>query len=78
MRQLTLLTLFVVCSLSLSCKNKGPDVIVCLVDSFRNELQCSDSLGNKFVIPMNEAENYVCLSPEDFQLILNYARNRCQ
>lgn len=62
----------------LGCRGEGPDVIVCLIDSVNNSLQCSDSLGNVTELQLGEANNYVCLSPDDFELLLNYAKKKCR
>ena len=72
------LLLFASCSLLSSCRGDGPSVTVCLVDPVNNSLQCSDSDGNVTELQLRDAENYVCLSPTDFELVLNYAKKRCR
>lgn len=67
---LTFLALFA------GCKS-GPRVHVCLLDPAENGLQCSDPVGNGYFLPVMAAPNYVCLPPQDFQLVLNYAKRRC-
>jgi hypothetical protein len=73
------LSLLLFASFSLvSCRGEGPAVTVCLIDSVNNSLQCSDADGNVTELPVADAGNYVCLSPDDFEILLNYAKKRCQ
>lgn len=72
-----LLLLLSVCSL-VSCKGNGPSVTICIIDSVKNELQCSTAEGVTKVLALPDAQNFVCLSPEDFNLVLNYVKNRCK
>jgi hypothetical protein len=80
MQQLKLRLLFGVCSLLIlvSCGGKGPKVTVCLLDSANQTLECSNADGQAFTLPLNSAENYVCLSPGDTQKIVDYAKAKCQ
>lgn len=78
MRLLTLLILLGVCSLVSSCKNSGPQVVVCIIDSEKYGMQCSDSEGNSEFIDISDANNYVCLSPNDFQMMISYLKERCR
>lgn len=71
------LLLFASCSL-IACRGDGPSVTVCLVDPVNNSLQCSDADGNVTELQIGDAGNYVCLSPSDFELVLNYAKKRCR
>lgn len=78
MRLLTSLTLFAVCSLFVSCKGQGPLVTVCLLDPVANQLQCARANGSTNIIDLPDATNYVCLSPDDFQTLINYAKEKCK
>ena len=75
LRSLLLLSVF---SLVSSCKSEGPNVTVCLLDADRQELQCAMADGTESVIPLPDAMNYVCLSPSDFSILLNYMKDKCK
>lgn len=62
-----LVSLLVVAS---SACRSGPRVTVCVLDPANLSLQCSDADGNGFTLPVNEAENFVCFSPEDTNKLL--------
>jgi hypothetical protein len=75
-RSLALLSAF---SLSLAgCRGNGPDLTICLLDPVNQELQCGRSDGTKIVVPLPDATNYVCLSPDEFATLVNYMREKCQ
>jgi hypothetical protein len=61
--------LCILCVLLSSCEN-GPRVTICLVDSERQALQCSDPDGRTFQLPLKEGDNYVCLPPHDAEKLL--------
>ncbi len=63
--------LFVACS----CK-EGPRVDICLVDSTRNQMACSDRKKNPYVLPIKDADNMVCTYPEDLKTLLEYCKIR--
>lgn len=76
---LRLLSLLLFVSFSLAgCRGEGPEVTVCLLDPVNNSLQCGKADGTQFSLPIVDGENYVCLSPDDFELLLNYAKKRCR
>jgi hypothetical protein len=50
---------------------------VCVVDSANNSLQCSPFKGESFTLPVSEADNYVCLSPDDAETLLVYLKEQC-
>jgi len=63
------LTLFAGCS--------GLKVTVCVIDAQGNLLQCSPPGEASYSIPIQQADNYVCLSPDDTQTLLNYLKAKC-
>ena len=66
LRWLSLVSLLVVAS---SCRS-GPRVTVCVLDPGHLSLECSDPDGNGYALPIESAENYVCLSPADTETLL--------
>lgn len=72
MRQVLYLSLFLVFS---SCA--GPKVTVCVLDPVNQALQCARPDDSRFTLLLPQAENYVCLSPDDLKVLLDYAKTRC-
>lgn len=58
------------------CKD-GPKVTVCVIESKDSVLVCSDPVGRVSVLTLEEAENYIALSPDDFKRVMDYMRLRC-
>lgn len=56
----------------------GPKVTVCVVDANGNTLECSPPEGEAFSKPIPDADNYLCLSPDDAQTVLTYLKSRCR
>jgi len=77
MQRFKYLSLFAVCSLLLSCRGAGPAVTICLIDSDLQELQCGRPDGSSFVLPLDQANNYACLSNNDFQTLVTYIKEKC-
>lgn len=61
-----------------SCRGNGPDLTVCLLDPERQELQCATADGVVTTLPLPDATNYVCLSPNEFETLLNYMKKKCR
>jgi hypothetical protein len=59
-----------------ACKGK-PEITICILDPVNNELQCSPPSGEGFSLPITQAENYVCMSPDDTQALFNYIKAKC-
>lgn len=59
------------------CKH-APLLTVCLINAEQNTLECSDANNQAFTLPIESADNYVCMSPEDFKTLLDYAKSKCQ
>lgn len=72
--QLRLWCILFVLFASTSCEH-GPRVTVCLVDSERQSLQCSDADGKTFELPLKEGENYVCMPPRDAERLLKMLKD---
>lgn len=47
-----------------------PVVSVCVVSNASNGLVCSDKEGKTSFLKMPEAENFMCLSPKDAEILL--------
>lgn len=75
MRLVTLLLLSIGFS---GCKNEGPRVTVCLLDPYYQTLECSDADGKQSTRLIADSENYVCMSPDDFQTVVTYIKERCR
>lgn len=58
---------------SVSCRH-GVDVTVCVLDPEANGLECSSSGGPAFFLPLPEAQNFVCMSPDDTEKVLKACR----
>ena len=65
-------TLLVVFSLS-GCKN-GPVVSYCVVDAPNLMLRCSDPKQVPFDLTIAAADNYGCMSPDDWQVLLSWLK----
>lgn len=71
-----LLLLLMLLGLFAGCKH-GPELTICLINSKDNALECSDASGKAFTLPLPDADNYVCMSPEEFKTLLDWMRSRC-
>ena len=67
--------LVLLASLLVGCST--PPVTVCIVDNANQALQCTKPNGEAFTLPLPQADNYVCMSPEDTEALLNYIKARC-
>lgn len=54
-----------------------PQVTVCVVDYANQALQCARPDDTTFTLPLPQADNYVCMSPSDTELLLNWVKARC-
>ncbi len=63
----TWLILSVVCLAS--CK-EGPKVSFCVLDAPASVLRCADPEGKPFDLELKAADNYGCVSPDDWEKIL--------
>lgn len=54
-----------------------PQVTICVLDNNNQALQCADPEGQKFTLPMSQADNYVCISPDDTKQLLDWVKARC-
>lgn len=70
----TLLALFLI-SLN-ACSNLK--ITVCVIDAANRQLQCSPASGSAFTVPLEQADNYVCMSPNDAETLFNYLKTRCE
>jgi hypothetical protein len=59
-----------------SCAH-GPTVDTCLSDPASQGMQCVDKQGQGYFKAYGETENFVCLPPDDFKILLQYYHNRC-
>lgn len=57
-------------SVSLTGCKDGPRVTVCVLDPVNASLECSDPDGNGVTLPIADAENFVCFSPEDLEKLV--------
>jgi hypothetical protein len=82
MRPSKYLSLFVVCSLMVTgCRGQGPKVTVCILDPVAETLYCGDPDGNQSERPLAQLppeSQYACLTLDDLQLLLNYAKEKCK
>ena len=72
MRLKLLVSLLAVCS---ACAR--PQVTVCVLDNANQALQCAKPDGETFTLPMPQADNYVCMSPDDTKQLLDWIKVRC-
>lgn len=56
-----------------SCKN-GPKVTICVVDVAKNGYQCVDKNKKESFLPFKDSDNYVAVSPNDVETLLNYCK----
>jgi len=52
-------------------------VTVCILDSENSSLECVHPNGKEETLPLEKANNYVCMSPDDTQKLLNQAHLKC-
>jgi hypothetical protein len=73
----TLYSTFLSCSLLpfLSACTHGPKITLCVVDP--PLLQCVRPDKSSFVVPVDQAANYVALPPEEFQKLYNWMAQNC-
>lgn len=55
------------------CKT-GPKVSYCVVDAANSMLRCSDPNKVAFDLTLAQADNYGCMSPDDWQLLLSWLK----
>lgn len=72
------LLLLLSCATFLTSCKEGPDLSVCLSDPANNQAVCSGYKNREpkqpFVLPYPETENYIMLSPDDAELLINYCK----
>ena len=54
-----------------------PQVTVCVLDNANQALQCAKPDGATFTLPLPDADNYVCISPDDTKQLLDWVKARC-
>lgn len=52
-------------------------VTVCILDSENSSLECVHPDGKEETLPLEKANNYICMSPDDTQKLLNQAHLKC-
>jgi len=68
--------LFLGFSLLAAC-GKGPSVTVCVLDIESDFGRCYDQKKlSSFDTPLGDLENWIAISSEDFELILNHCRGK--
>lgn len=63
-------------ALSAGCK-QGPSLTVCLLNPQDQSLECADPEGQTFTLRLIQADNYVCMAPQDFKTLLDWMKQRC-
>lgn len=71
------LLLGVCLALLTGCKG-GPQITLCLLDAVSDTLECADPKQNVTTIPIGQADNYVCMSPDDMEKLLQWMELRCR
>jgi hypothetical protein len=69
---------FVLCLASLTGCKGGPQVTVCLIDYANNSLECARPDQSTFTLPVDQANNYACMSPDDFERLLQWIKLSCR
>lgn len=54
-----------------------PKITVCVSDPEAGGFQCSDADGVASFLPYPSTGNYVCRSPEDEQLVIEWIKRTC-
>lgn len=57
------------------CKN-GPQVSYCVIDAPNLTLRCADPKEQPFDLPITSADNYGCMSPDDWQNLLTWLKTQ--
>lgn len=55
-----------------------PQITVCVLDHANQALQCARPDDSTFTLPLPQADNYVCMSPDDTKLLFDWVKARCQ
>ena len=80
MQRLTLVSLFVACSLS-ACKGSGPQITVCILDPVAQTLECGRPDDTKFTLSLSELtpeSPYACMTIGDLQTLVAYVKEKCK
>jgi len=62
---------------SFSCATGKPNVTVCIVDNLSEGFQCAND-EREYYVPYDEAENFVCMSGDDYRDWLLWTRMGCR
>jgi hypothetical protein len=57
--------------IALSGCRSGPRITWCALDSSGQKMDCMDPDGVEFSIPLEQANNYLCSSPQDAKRLLD-------
>lgn len=71
-----LLVKLLIASISFSACSKA-NVTVCILDAQNQRLECAHPDGRDETIELAKADNYICMSPDDAEKLLNYAQLKC-
>lgn len=55
---------------------EGPKLSICVLDGKNQTLQCRKPNGDVFVLTTMGADNFMCLSPDDTEALLNYCKRK--
>jgi len=53
------------------------NVTVCILDAENQKLECAYPNGKDETIELMRAHNYICMSPDDAERLMNYASLKC-
>lgn len=71
--QRKLLSLFIVTSCTSTPNRQKVDVCPCVIDFENDGMQCFDRRKQSYYfVDFDDADNYVCFSPEDVETLLKY------
>lgn len=70
-------TLLLALSLISSCAH-GPKLDVCLSDPAKAQFDCIDKQKKAYVVPFEKTDNYVCMPPNDYEILLDYLKTQCK
>lgn len=79
MLQFKLLFLLIASSSFLGgCIEPRKDLTICVIDSYTMEMHCSDPRGVIKSIRLVDADNYVCMAPDDFDELVKILSKKCR
>ncbi len=60
-----------------ACAQPQVQVTVCVLNNLNQTLECAKPDGSTLTLPLLDADNYVCMSPDDTKQLFDWVKTRC-